>query len=196
MIEGSLVEEHNIIEHIITHFATQCSEPVRPRPTLGSLTFAQISEQQNSCLTISFAEFEVMAVLTSMLDDKASGVDGFPMGVLQQCWPFMKNEITTMLQGFHATGRFDWRLNATLIALIPKKLDAFAVSDYIPINLVTFLYKLLSKLLACRFKECLPELISHNQSTFIRERQILDGVLMANELLDSRVKQKKPRYYV
>lgn len=194
MIEGKLVDDQSIIEqHITRHFTTQFTEPVRSRPVLRGLTFSQISEQQqNSWLTRPFAESEVLAVLTSMPDDKSPGVDGFPMGVLKQCWPFMKHEIMTMLQDFHATGKFDWRLNTTLIALIPKKLDTSAVSDYRPISLVFSLYKILFKLLASRFKEGLSDLDSHNQSTFIRERQLLDGVLVSDELVDSRVKQKKP----
>lgn len=58
--------------------------------------------------------------------------------------------------------------------------------------MVSSLYKILVKLLAHRLKECLPNLISHNQSAFIKEGQILDEVLVVNEPVDSRNKQRKP----
>lgn len=116
------------------------------------------------------------ATLASMPEDKAPGVDGFPLGLIKRMWTTIKKDVMAVFQEFHNSGTFDWRLNTTLIALIPKKLDASWVSDYRPISLVSSIYKILSKVLADRLKECLPELISPNQSTFIKERQILDGV--------------------
>lgn len=86
----------------------------------------------------------------------------------------------------------DWRLNTTLLPLIPKKLDAAWITDYRPISLVSSIYKIVAKLLANRLKECLPELISANQTAFIKGRQILDGVLTTNELVDSRMTDHKP----
>lgn len=70
-------------------------------------------------------------------------------------------------------------------------MNASWISDYKPISLVSSMYKLLSKLLANRLKECLPSLISANQFAFIKRRQILDGVLITNELVDSRMKTHK-----
>lgn len=100
----------------------------------------------------------------------------------------MKPDILTVFSDFHNTGRLDWRLNTTLLALIPKKRDPSQINDYITISLVSAIYKILSKLLANRLKDCWSSVISTNQSAFISERQILDGVLVSNELVDSRHK--------
>lgn len=47
-------------------------------------------------------------------------------------------------------------------------------------------YKLLAKVLANRLKVTLPSIIGSHQGTFMQERQILYGILIANELIDSR----------
>ncbi|KAL9690588.1 hypothetical protein QQ045_010992 [Rhodiola kirilowii] len=54
-----------------------------------------------------------------------------------------------------------------------------------PISLVTSLYKILAKCLARRLRQVLPQLISPNQSAFLANRSILDGIMITNELIHS-----------
>ena len=84
-------------------------------------------------------------------------------------------------------------LNATFIALIPKKKNALNIQVYRPISLVGSMYKLLSKVLANRVKLVLDSLISDSQNAFVGGRQTLDSVLIANERIDSRIKSSTPR---
>ena len=94
---------------------------------------------------------------------------------------------------FHSHCKFEKSLNATFIALIPKKRDTLNIRDYRPISLVGSMYKLLSKVLANRIKMVLESLISDSQNAFVGSRQTLDSILIANECLDSRLKSSIPR---
>ena len=63
---------------------------------------------------------------------------------------------------FHVTGEFEKSLNATFIALIPKKDAAVEIKDFRPISLVGGGggYKILAKVLASRLRLVLGEIIS------------------------------------
>jgi hypothetical protein len=73
---------------------------------------------------------------------------------------------------------------------VPKKDHPQDLFDFRPICLIGSLYKILSKLLANRLKRVLGKLISNCQSAFLPQRQILDGVVVLNELIDLAKRRK------
>lgn len=57
------------------------------------------------------------------------------------------------------------------------------MKDYRPILCCNVLYKIISKLIANRLKSVLPKFISLNQSEFIKERLLMENVLLAIEIV-------------
>jgi hypothetical protein len=104
----------------------------------------------------------------------------------------VRNDILAVCQEFHEHCQFERSLNATFVSLIPKKHGADELKDFRPISLVGGMYKIIAKLLANRLKVVLGKIISPSQSAFVKGRQILDSVLIANECLDSRLKASLP----
>jgi hypothetical protein len=56
---------------------------------------------------------------------------------------------------------------------------------------VSSLYKILAKVLANRLRLVIGSVISEPQTTFVKDRQILDGILIAYEVVDEARKTKK-----
>ena len=65
------------------------------------------------------------------------------------------------------------------------------MKDFKPISLVGSLYKLLDKLLANRINKVMGKVISEPQNAFVEGRQIHDAVLIANGVVDSRLKRNQ-----
>jgi hypothetical protein len=114
------------------------------------------------------------------------------MAFFHKCWEVVGDDIMDFFEEFHTHCKFEKSLNATFIALIPKKRDALNIRDFRPISLVGSMYKLLSKVLANRIRLVMESLISSSQNAFVGGRQTLDSVLIANECLDSRLKSSIP----
>ncbi|GKC78134.1 putative RNA-directed DNA polymerase, eukaryota, reverse transcriptase zinc-binding domain protein [Tanacetum coccineum] len=70
-----------------------------------------------------------------------------------------------------------------LRCLIPKKKDPLGFYDFRPISLIGCVYKVISKILPTRLVKVINSVIGPNKSTFIECRQILDGFLVANEVI-------------
>ena len=71
---------------------------------------------------------------------------------------------------FPYSGSFEKSLNASFLALIPKKVDAVEVKDFRPISLVGEIYNIISKVLTNRLRRVAYGLISDSQNAFVNGR--------------------------
>ena len=163
MVDGELSSDPEAIAGCISHFYRQlCAETVAHRPFLDDVKFFCISEEDACWLDRPFDEEKVFGVISDFKGDKALGPDGFSMAFFQACWCFLKAKIMAMLQNFHTQAVFEKSLNASFLALIPKKVDAVEIKDFRPISLVGGIYKIIFKVLANHLRRVAHGLISNS----------------------------------
>jgi hypothetical protein len=153
------------------------------RPNLNGIHFQSLFDEENNFLTAPFSIEEVREAIWSSDGNKCPGPDGFNFNFFKTCWDIIKGDVMDFLTEFHHNAVLPKAITSFL-TLVPKKDHPRVLSDYRPICLVSSLYKILSKVLADRLKKVLGKLIDKVQSAFLSKRQIFDGVLVINELVD------------
>jgi hypothetical protein len=144
-------------------------------------------------LDLFFTEEEVWGVVKDLPPGRAPGPDGFTGEFYRRAWPVIKWDVMAAVAKLAVgDGRGFGKLNRALITLIPKRQDAETVGDYRPISLVHSFAKLFSKLLANRLKPRLAELVSSNQSAFIKGRSLHDNFLLVRQVA-RRINQRRHR---
>ncbi|GLT58540.1 hypothetical protein SLA2020_314260 [Shorea laevis] len=120
---------------------------------------------QELCSLVS--DDEIRSVVFQLGAFKAPGVDGFLGCFFQQHWELVGPDVCKAVRHFFEQGFMLREMNKTKIVLVPKTKNPEVISQFRPISLCNFSYKIIAKILANRLKGFLDDLISPFQSAFI-----------------------------
>jgi hypothetical protein len=157
-----------------------------------SLLEPKVTPEMNERLMLEFTDKEISDALFQIGPLKAPGLDGFPARFFQCNWGVLKEENIPAVKEFFRTGIMPKGVNDATVVLIPKVDLPTKVTDLRPISLCNVVYKVLAKCLVNRLRPILDELISPNQSAFVRGRLITDNALVAFECFHYIQQEKDP----
>ncbi|GKV29201.1 hypothetical protein SLEP1_g38147 [Rubroshorea leprosula] len=192
--DSQLVEPTIMKEEIANFFENMFKEENYERPKLEGISFQQITEQENASLVAPFSEDEIKAAVWDCECSKAPGPDGFNFRFVRREWETIKGDVIGFIKEFQEKGKLVRGLNSSFIVLVPKVNNPQRIEEYRPISLIGAVYKILAKLLANRLKKVLDQVIGKQQMAFISGRQLMDGVVIANEVVDEAKKKKRKSF--
>jgi len=179
-VEGVNNVRTTVFEHFSNHFKVNGEA----RPDVAGLHFRKLSFGEAGNLTKPFSVEEVRQTIWDCDGCKSPGPDGINFDFIKIFWDILKDDFMRFLVEFHRNDKLTKDINSTFIALIPKVNSPQRLSDFRPISLVGCLYKVLAKVLAIRLRAVIGLVVSDSQSAFVKGNQILDGIVIANVVVD------------
>jgi hypothetical protein len=179
-LEIPMCIKEEICEYFVSHF----SEENWNRPTMDGIVFPNLSVEEVVQLERPFEEMEVKEVIEASQNNKSPGPNGFNFEFFRGCWEVIKGDLMKVFHEFFTNTTMPRGMLSYFITLIPKVTNPHSISEFRPISLLGSLYKIVAKVLATRLGSVMGNLISKNQSAFIKGRLLVDGVLTINEVVD------------
>lgn len=94
---------------------------------------------------------------------KAPSLDGFLVEFFQEFWDIINMDLLEVVRESLRCKQMLRALNSTFLILIPKKNGANKLEFFRPIPFCNVVYKIITKLIAERLKNCLPLVIFEEQ---------------------------------
>jgi hypothetical protein len=153
-----------------------------------------IPVEKASLLEKEITKEEIRRTLFNMKANKALGLDGFSADFFKAAWYVVGSDMVAAIKGFFLFGLLLKEVNATILTLVPKKINPSAMGDFRPIACCNVIYKCITKIMANRMLPLLGDLVSMNQYAFIPNKSISENVLFAQEIVRNYHKEiGKPR---
>jgi hypothetical protein len=115
---------------------------------------------------------EIRDTLFHMPTNKAPGPNGYSIEFLKESWPVVGEGVVAAIKGFFASSLLLKEVDATILTLVPKKVNPSTIGDFRPIACCNVVYKCITKIISNRMLPLLSDLVSLNRLAFTPSRSI------------------------
>ncbi|KAF7654481.1 hypothetical protein LDENG_00069260 [Lucifuga dentata] len=158
---------------------------------LDQLELPKVKNEQNKLLANEITDKEIQNAISHLKPNKAPGPDGFP----SEWYKEMKDLLIPILilkSSFNhvlKTGIIPHSWNEAVSSLIPKEgKDKLDCGSYRPISVLNQDYKIFTHILTKRTEKILPQIISLDQTGFIKQRQTQDNIRRTLHVIENITK--------
>lgn len=194
---GKLVSSDNEILNTCVNFYKNLFHSSKPNETnidnyleetnnLPLLT----DDDQSKCEGL-ITDVECTNVLKNVKKNKSPGLDGLPAEFYQQFWPKIGNLLVESFNEAFQYGELSHSQKISVLSLIFKSGETDMLSNYRPINLSNFDYKIIAFVLANRMHKILHKLVSSDQTGYVKGRYIGTNIRLIDDIINHCEKNNK-----
>lgn len=126
---------------------------------------------------------EIKTAVFALQKESAPGPYEFSGSFFIATWHITGPLVIKAVQHFFHSNKLHKASNAYFLTLIPKTQPPSSFTDFRPISLLNFSYKIIAKILASRLSQILPSPVVTNQAAFVKGRSIHHHIALAHELI-------------
>lgn len=181
-----LDRQEDIESHILNYYKDLFASPntCTDNGLTEEVISPEVTDSDNRMLTSLPTWDEVKTAVFGMNVNGAPDPDGFRGFFYQNYWDIVGHDVFHSVLQFFKQGWILPNMNSNTVVLVPKSANADSISDYRPIALANYQFKIITKIIAIRLACIAPKLISQNQRGFIRGRDITDCIGVASEAIN------------
>ena len=160
---------------------------------LKDLLIPKLSEEQKMSCEGKITSEECALLLECFQNNKTPRNDGIPVEFYKKFWSLISEPFIQCINECFEKGEMSYSQKQAVITLIEKKgKDRSFLDNWRPISLVNVDAKIMSKAIATRIKDVLPNIIHHKQTGFIEDRYTGETVRSIFDIMDFTAKQDIP----
>ena len=160
---------------------------------LRELDVEKLSENDQQMCEGGFTIEECYKALSNMNRNKSPGSDGLTVEFYLRFWEQMGPKLLQVFQSSSHSGILPQSLRQAVITVLHKQGKSPAeIKNYRPISLLNTDYKILSKSIANRISPLLSQLISPDQTGFIKNRYIGENIRLISDIIEITEKSNTP----
>ena len=151
----------------------------------SKLRIPKLSENQKQQCEGRITVQECEAILKRFQEINLLATMAFPMNFITKCWTLISKPFLECINESFEKGEMSNTQKQAVITLIEKKgKDRCFIENWRPISLLNVDAKIMSKVIATRIKNVLPNIIHHNQSGYVKDRYIGETVRSIYDVMD------------
>ena len=162
-----LSEQQRFYQGLYTSINKNVGVTAKIESFLGDLNIPKLSEEQKLSCEGKITPEECALLLETFQNDKTPGNDGIRIEFYRKFWHLISEPFTKCANECFEKGEMSRSQKQAVITLFEKKgKDRSFLENWRPISLVNVDAKIMSKVIATRLKNVLPQIIHHNQTVF------------------------------
>ena len=159
---------------------------------LNDIDGRKLTAEQKDDMDQPFCFEEFHAALKGMSNEKSPGNDGLVCEFYKLFWTLIGKMVWEAVLDAYKDGRLYKSARRGIISLIPKKSDPLQLKGWRPLTLLNVDCKLVTKMIANRFKMVLSDIIGYQQTGYIPGRFIGSNLRKMIDMLIYMEKEEIP----
>ncbi|KAK9941699.1 hypothetical protein M0R45_007395 [Rubus argutus] len=148
-VGDSVLDDHEAIaDHFVQHFEALFTRnpDIIDTGLVERVIPSLVTSEENSSLLKIPSSLEVHEVVKHMDGFSAPGPDGFGGCFFSHCWDIVGTDVIKVVQSFFSNGFILPHFNSSLLIFVPKSHESEEVTDFRPIALANFVFKIITRL--------------------------------------------------